>query len=327
MNVNQFVKDVQAGNIRSFYYLYGEEELLFKEGVQILKECYLSQEGEVEVISEEDTLQNVLARTPLRDIFASKKIMILKKPLFLKSKSLDKEEEQLINYINKPASDICLIIFASQIDKRRKFFKFLLKEKMAYDFSSLKGRQLANWVKEKAEALGKDVSPGVIETLMAWTGENMSLINSELEKIALYLGDEEEITAATLELLVSRNFNVSIFSLVDALGGDKREEGIFLLKQMLNAGEPPLKILFMISRQLQLLYRTRVLLDGGLPARELPRSLSLAPFVTVKLARQAEKLNCSSLLRALQLARDTDYLIKTGQRTPALGIELLLLKI
>jgi hypothetical protein len=93
-----------------------------------------------------------------------------------------------------------------------------------------------------------------------------------------------------LERLVSCSVNVSIFSLVDLLGDRKKGEGLFLLQEMLSQGEPPLKMLFMISRQFQLLYRIRALLDEGIPARELPRHMSLPPFVMSKLTQAGGKI-------------------------------------
>jgi len=230
-----------------------------------------------------------------------------------------------LNYAKNPVADVCLLIFAHQVDKRRRFFKSLLKEKQAYNFSPFKGKELTAWARERARLLGKEIPPDVLEYLLMCTAENMAQIAGELSKVALYLGEEKTISREVLERLVSCSVNVSIFSLVDLLGERKKGAGLFLLQEMLGQGEPPLKILFMISRQFQLLYRIRALLDEGIPSRELPRHMSLAPFVLSKLTHQAEKFTSRELARALGLVREADLAIKTGRKAPGMALELLLL--
>jgi DNA polymerase III subunit delta len=171
------------------------------------------------------------------------------------------------------------------------------------------------------------MSPAALEYLLMCTAENMTHIAGELDKVALFLGEEKDISREVLERLVSCSVNVSIFSLVDLLGDRSKGEGLFLLQEMLSQGEPPLKMLFMISRQLQLLYRIRALLDEGIPARELPGHMSLPPFVMSKLTRQVEKFTHQELARALTLVRETDFAIKTGKAAPGFALELLLLKL
>ncbi len=327
MHYRQFLHELRQEKVSPFYLITGEDDFLLQEGLKALRQAFLCHGGDVEFIDEHEGIKKVISRARGGDIFSPRKVIVWKNPSFLDNKGEGDDEELILGYAQKPASDVCLIVFAQRVDKRRRFYKSLMKRKQVYDFTPLKGRELAIWVRERARLLGKNLSGPVLEYLLLGTGENMAQIAGELEKIALYLGEEKEIREEDLHRLVSRSFNVNIFSLVDLLGDRKKDQGLFLLQQMLSGGEPPLKVLFMISRQLQLLYRVRSLIDEGLPARELSRHLTLAPFITQKLAQQVTKFQHQDLTRALKLVRETDHAIKTGRKTPGLALELLLLKL
>ncbi len=325
MNYSQFIREIKNGMTKPFYCFYGEDDYFLTEGLKVLKATYLAADGEV-FLYRDLAIPDLLEKARARDMFTTRKVVVFKTAAFLTDKNVT-NVEMLFKYLQHPPVDSCLVVFAYKIDKRRKIFKHLLKERMLYDFSLFKGRQLLQWTKEKVNLLEKDISHETAEMLLRWTGENMSLIARELEKISLYLGEEKEIRPEVLRLLVKRSFNVSIFQLVDLLGASGREEGLNILKEMLGQGEPPLKILFMISRQLQLLYQTKEFLEKGLPTKELSRQLAVPPFVATKLIRQVRKFTTPALLQALQSAEKTDYAIKTGQTPPALALELLVLKI
>ena len=326
MFYRQFINEIQQGKIKPFYFFFGADDFLLKEGLQVLKAAFLTAEGDVEYAGDNESVKKVLNRVRGGDIFSPRKIILWKEPPFLNAKDAG-EEKMLLDYAKKPAEDVCLVLFAPGVDRRRRFFKALLKEKQVYDFSPLKGKELTAWVRERARLLGKALPQPVLEYLLLCTGENMARMAGELEKIALYLGEDGEIRQEVVERLVSCSFNVSIFSLVESLGEKKKDRGLFLLKEMLSQGEPPLKILFMISRQLQLLYRVKALDKEGFPPRQLPGRLSLAPFVVEKLTRQAGIFSLQDLERALKLVREMDFAIKTGKKAPDLALELLLLKI
>ncbi len=325
MNYSQFIREIKNGMVKPFYCFYGEDDYLLIEGLKVLKTTYLAGEGEV-VLYRDLAISELLEQARARDMFTTKKVVVFRTATFLTDKNVA-NVEIVFEYLQHPPVDTCLVVFTNKIDKRRKIFKHLLKERMLYDFSLFKGRQLLQWTKEKVNLLGKNISHETAEMLLKWTGENMSLIARELEKVALYLGDEKEIKPEVLRLLVKRSFNVSIFQLVDLLGAGGREEGLSILKEMLAQGEPPLKILFMISRQLQLLYQIKEFLAKGLPVKELSRQLAVPPFVATKLLRQAQKFTAPALFQALKSAEKTDYAIKTGQIPPALALEFLVLKI
>ncbi len=327
MHYRQFMQEIQRGDIKPFYFIFAEDDYLVTEGLKRLREAYLPAGGDVVYLEEDISIKKAISFARGGDIFSPQKILVLKNPLFLNNKTADGEEELVLAYAKKPVSDVCLVIFANQVDKRRRFFKTLVKEKQVYNFSPYKGGELTAWARERARLLGKEISPAALEYLLMCTAENMTHIAGELDKVALFLGEEKTISREVLERLVSCSVNVSIFSLVDLLGDRKKGEGLFLLEEMLSQGEPPLKMLFMISRQLQLLYRIRALLDEGYLARELPKHMSLPPFVMSKLTRQVEKFTREELARALTLVRETDLAIKTGRKAPGLALELLLLKL
>jgi DNA polymerase-3 subunit delta len=85
-----------------------------------------------------------------------------------------------------------------------------------------------------------------------------------------------------------------------------------LLEDLIRAGEPPLRLTFMIRRQFQLVARARALLDRGTPHKELSSKLKVPPFVAHKLEEQGRKLDEEDLERAMARIQDLEGGLKGG---------------
>ncbi len=323
MDYQQFETELKAKKFKPFYLFHGENDFLMEEAVALLAAAFLTENDRLEVLPEDTGLRTVMERVYTGDIFAARKLIELKEPLFLDKGGKEDEEAALLQYIESGPGDTIIVVLAARPDKRRKLFRQITAARAAYLFAPLKGRQLLNWVAARAESLGKRITREAAEVLVAYVGDNIGQAARELEKIALYLGEVETIEAAAIETMVSPSLSADIFALVDSLGEGDRS--IKIVKEMLFRGEPPVKILFMVSRQLQLLYRARFLLEERFPAKEMASRLSLAPFAASKVAAQSRKWTESALVKAIKLTRDTDRAIKTGAKPPALALEMLLL--
>ncbi|HHX78098.1 MAG TPA: DNA polymerase III subunit delta [Firmicutes bacterium] len=323
MDYQQLETELKAKRFKPFYLFYGENDFLMEEAVALLASAFLTENDRLEILPEDTSLGAVMEKVYTGDIFAARKIIKLKEPLFLDKGAKEEEEAALLQYIESGPGDTIIVVLAARPDKRRKLFRRITAARAAYLFAPLKGRLLLNWVVTRAASLGKRISREAAEMLAAYAGDNIGRLARELEKIALYLGEEETIEATAIETMVSPGLSADIFALVDSLGEGDRS--IKILKEMLFRGEPPVKILFMISRQLQLLYRARFLLEERLPAKEVASRLSLAPFAASKVAAQSRKWTEPALAGAIKLTRDTDRAIKTGAKPPALALEMLLL--
>jgi DNA polymerase-3 subunit delta len=117
-----------------------------------------------------------------------------------------------------------LVISAGKVDKRRVLFKILDKLGKVEEIGGLSAdqRDWAQRAEQQAAAwlgtLGKDIEDRALATLVASVGPNLSLLRSETDKLATYVGARSLVEAEDVAAVVVHNKQARAFALGDALG-------------------------------------------------------------------------------------------------------------
>ncbi|MBK1831149.1 DNA polymerase III subunit delta [Verrucomicrobiaceae bacterium R5-34] len=147
------------------------------------------------------------------------------------------------------SSDITLLISCTALDKRRAFYKYLKKEAKLdiYDKPDVSRDgwqdQVARLVRNKATELGLSFQGDALELFVMLAGEDTRQINSELEKIDLYLGDRREVTEEDVRLMVPLSRAGVVFEIGNAIQKKNGSRAIELVDQQLARKETAVGIL------------------------------------------------------------------------------------
>ena len=328
MDAVQALREIKNGNIHSCYLLYGEEEYLKKKILEELKVKLLKEEMisfNFDVFSgKKKSLAEIISRAESPAVLSHNRLIIVTDAPYFSEPLKDIETQKLQNYLEKPAPETCLVFMSSNIDKRKKFTKLMLKNNWAILCEPVKGSSLSKWIRKKLKQQDKDMDSETLQLLTQRTGNNLHKLENELNKLICYMEEERVIPREAVDLLVTGSVEVSIFELVDSLGRRDKKQALTLLQGILRMNEHPLKILTMIARQFRLLIQAKSCLEEGIPRREIASSLKVPPFVVNKLMAQADNFSPSELAQALVLSHETDIKIKTGRLDPYEAMDLLL---
>lgn len=142
-----------------------------------------------------------------------------------------------------------LIIHGVGIDKRRAFFK-KLKKLAELQFFDLPDASKAGWeqevmalVRKRSKKLKFEFDPDALEHFVMTTGENTRQIDTELEKLRLFLGDRDLATVDDVREIVSTSRAGVIFEIGDALAERNLPKAIDLIDHQLKRGENAVGIL------------------------------------------------------------------------------------
>ena len=241
-----------------------------------------------------------------------------------------------------------LLISAGKVDKRKVFYKTLDKIGKVENFSgcSIDDKDWADLAETAARAAirvrQKEISENALAELVNRVGPNPRLLENEIEKLSLFVGDRLEISATDVATICSRNKSAQAFALGDALGdrdlprllkrldeelweakfdSQKSEIGllygligkvraILLLKEMLREGwiKPEMDY----NR-----FKTQL---SRVPADKVPgdkrfNPLALNPYVLYKALPQARKYSSNELVQAM------DLLLHCNQRLVSSGLD------
>ena len=217
----------------------------------------------------------------------------------------------VVDYLQNPSPGADLILLGKKLGSRERLLSAVKKSGEVHNFEQPKGKALVRWVVGHAKKLGLDLPEEVAEDLTErCSGDKMRLIQ-ETEKLALYVGDSTA-THEDVAALCPPDVQSNIFAFVDSLAAGERDRALKLLEDLINTGEPPLRLTFMIRRQFQLVARARALLERGTPQKEVASLLKVPPFVARKLEEQGRKLAAEDLERALNLVLGLESGLKGG---------------
>ncbi len=336
MQFQNLMHSIKRKVVMPVYLLQGDEEYLQELIVQAFKEYLLARDVAPFNLDELDgegvTPSLVVERAITLPVFAEKRLVIVKNPLFLTAHKKEGEtqtnplqDKVLLDYLADPPLFTCLVLWVTgSVDKRRKLVKAVEKAGQIVEINSLRGEDLSEWIKGEIGSHGKNIEPQALEFLILHGTHSLRSLKNELQKMILYCSQEETISLAVVEKLLTMTGEANIFTLVDNIGLQKGEGALLELRSLLEAGEPAVRILFMIARHFRLLLSAKDLAVKGYSEKKTASELSLHPYVTGKLLRQGKNFSFRQLEDSLRLILDCDIALKTGA-APRPALENLLL--
>ena len=232
--------------------------------------------------------------------------------------------KSLVPYLHSPASTTTLIFIAEAMPK-----DFVKEAKDgAFHLKRPSQGETPHWIHSIARELGKEIAPDAVVFLHEAIGGDLQGLRNELMKVSLYIGDRKRIEVQDVERVVSEVRANSIFELTKALGERDSKKAFQVLSTIWESGEPPLKILGMISRQFRHLLMTKEILSHGGGTTEVRNQVGTAnPYYLKELAAQAKGFSQQALQKALRNLWETDLSLKRSPLPKRLILEALIIKL
>ncbi|MFP3867842.1 MAG: DNA polymerase III subunit delta [Desulfobacteraceae bacterium] len=323
-------RHLKKHTILPVYLFYGEEELLIRRALARLQEGLGAGDNmrpEKTILEAEETnLAEVLSQARVPSLWSGQQLIIL----YNVDRYNATELKPLEAYLDAPAPHTCLVLTAPGLKPkevgRNPYWRRLQDEDAALGFFRLKETALPRWLAGEANRLGKVLAPAAAQRLIESVGDNLLDLAQELEKLVLYMDPEKTITADMVGHLSSPSRSYSIFALVDALGQQQPSQALQVLNRLLEMGEPPLRILVMLARQLRLLIRLQEY-QGPAAVDEIASHLGLPRSVVGKLQRQAAHFRVADLRSHLYTVHLADQGMKSGTAPAQLWLEKIILEL
>jgi len=188
---------------------------------------------------------------------------------------------------------------------------------------------LQDWIRRQARRKGADITGDAVRMLISFVGQNMRLLDQELEKLVALVNYSGTITGDDVKTLVHATHDPNIFSLVDALGLRDRQRAMLELQELLATGASDLYLLAMMTRQIRLILSVKDLMEEkGLAPDATRRELRISHrFILEKLLRQARWFSIEELEMIQRRMLGIDQAIKTGSIEGSLALELLVVEV
>lgn len=315
--------DIKSGNFQPVYLLYGEERYLKKQYRDKLRKA---------LCAEDDNMNNhffegkgipigeVIDLAETMPFFADRKVIFLENSGYLKSGG-----EQLAEYLGGQNETTVLIFVESEVDKRSKLFKAIQSKGCVVEFTEQDENTLKRWIAGMLGREGKRITENTVQLFLTKTGTDMENIHAELEKLICYCMDKEVITAEDVENICTTRITSHIFDMVDAIADKKQARALELYYELLALKEPPMRILFLIARQCNILLQVKSMKNKGYSNKDMASAVGVPPFAVGKYAAQAAKFKTEVLKRAVTNCVEAEEAVKTGRMNDVMSVEMLIM--
>jgi DNA polymerase-3 subunit delta len=229
----------------------------------------------------------------------------------------------LADYAQRMPDTTTLILVDDEVSGENLLLQALKPAGQVREFRLLRPGVVLQWILERAQNQGIDISPAAARLLADLVGNNLWLLASELEKLAAY-AQGRRIEGADVRALVSEARDVNVFAMVDAIVERRAGVALRLLRGLMADGADGGYVLNMVVRQYRLIIQAREMMTAGLPTQEIGQRLGVSSeFVLQRILGQAQRYSLSRLKAAYRRLLEADVGVKRGHYDEGLALELL----
>jgi DNA polymerase-3 subunit delta len=309
----------ESGKFGPVYLIRGEEPFQWIEVVTSAKAALLKGEGDstwnYENLEGEhlDASKLSEALDTLPSLFAMEsshhRLVVLKNVDKLPAQS----QPVLENYLKNPSSEVCLIMSAVKLDKRKGLSKLIEEKGQVVEVQEPYDRDWPKWRNYFEKKVQKTMTPEVWERVVQASGRSLSPVWSEVQKLACYVGEKKEISLEEVIRFGLAAEEEDIFSFSDLVIEKKQVAAVKGLRELLHSGESEIKILAILVRQFRQIQNYLELNEQGIKdPKVLGPKLGIHPFFISKLAEQAKRYQKNEMKKVFHLLSQMDYTLKTG---------------
>lgn len=321
--MQRLVQDMKTGELNHIYLLYGAEAYLRKQYRDRLKEAIIGDdtmnyhyyEGKDipvgEVIDQAETLP----------FFAERRLIVIENSGLFKSGG-----EQLAEYLPTLPPTAYFLFVETEVDKRSKLYKTVSSKGCGVEFGIQEEATLKKWILGMVKKENKKISEPALNFFLEKTGTDMENIRKETEKLFCYCMDKEAITEADIEEICTQRIGNHIFDMVSAIADKKQRHALELYYELLAQREPPMRILFLIARQFNLLLQVKELKGKGYQNKAIGEKVGLPGFIAGKYVTQASRFKTREIRDALEACVAAEEAIKTGRMNDNISVEMLIIQ-
>lgn len=234
----------------------------------------------------------------------------------------------LEKYFDNPCPTGRLILTVNSWDSRTKLAKKLPKAGKLINVAPPSRKELPHRLMEYAkDAYDKNLSRSAATLLIELTGDDLTRLYSEIDKLALYAGEEKTITPKHIESLIGHNRLFNAFAVIDAIIAGNAGAAIERLRGMFEADKSAeYSVVGAFAYHIRKMFNAKILLDKGVHQRQIENKLRIWGD-TNAFFTHLRKISLKQIGRYLQQLGETDYKIKTGRTQATVAMEQLVLSL
>jgi len=322
-------KNTNSKKQHPIYVIAGEDESLLNSSCEKLLETLLEPQQKDTALFRPDA-DNLAASTVLDELrtlpFLTKKRVVLIKNA---GKFISKNRKWLEPYFDNPSDTGILIMSVSSWNKNTKLAKKLKKTGKLINASPPSTSQIPKRLMDYAkEAHGKKLNYNDARLLIDFLGDSLPQLYAEIDKLAIYANDKNNITAEDIKKLTGDNRLFNCFEVIDSCLRKNIPKAVRQLRKMFAEDKSAeYTAVGAFAYQFRKMFNAKVMLEKGTHPAQIAKQLRIWSNKKEAFFSLLRKLPLSQIAYFITRLAETDFQIKTGRTTPQTAVERLVLKL
>ena len=266
--------DIKTGQFKQIYLLYGEEQYLIRQYRDKLKHALAADDDTMNfsALSGSDINQKeIIDLAETLPFFADRRLILIEDSGLFK-----KSAEELADYMSSIPETTYFVFAEKEIDKKTKMYKQVKKNGSIVEFPRQNETTLSRWIEGRIRRNGKNITRDAYALFIRKTGDDMENIDKELEKLLCYTLEKDYIDISDVEAITTEQTENKIFDMIDAVALHQQKKALDLYYELIALKEPPMRILYMLTRQYRSLYFVKALTINKWQQKPVFRNLPYA---------------------------------------------------
>ena len=294
------------------YLIVGPELYLCRQAISLLKEGIVTPEACAFDYSEFSAgaapIDEIIEAVNTFPMISPKRFIIVSQA----DKFKEAEQDALLKSLDSMSSRSVLVLYAEELDHRKKFYKTLRDRICVVEFPKLKDIALERWAKSFVDKQGYRISSRAIKKIVEMAGADLQSLASEMEKLFLYAGESKTVPDSAIDDLVRGSRQQSIFELIGAIGRRDRVSALKSLSNLLGMGEHPLVVIVMMARHCRQVLIAKECLEKGSDLREISSAAQIPTFFLEQFLREARSADYGSIREFYIRLAEADKKLKSS---------------
>ena len=320
----QINEDIQTGNFRPCYLVYGDEAYLRNQNRDKLRQALLGGGDKMNLQHYEGAGLNpaeIIDMAETLPFFAERRVIVIEDSGFFKNGC-----PELADYLKSPAETTVFLFVESAVDKRKDMYKAVSKIGLDISCETPDEQSLYKWIALKMKAEGKSISTRAIGYFINRVGTDMSNMVHEMEKLTSYCLDRDEVTEKDIDAVCANWLTSRIFEMTDAIVMKNQAKAMNIYYELLALKTAPEQILALIMRQFNQLLQAKEMAEVGMNRGDVASKLGTPPFVADKLLGWARSYTTKDLKDSLEFCLASDEAVKSGRLDRIISVEMIIVK-
>lgn len=269
--------------------------------------------------------RNVISELKTVSMFGDSRVVLIEEadPFVTANRSA------LEKYVQSPSRTSILILDVKAWKKTEKLYKLVDQHGLNLECNELSGAALTGWMQKLAkDEFGKKLDRESAAMIVTLAGEGLSLLQSEIAKLAALVGDAEAITKDDVAKVVGGWRMETTWLMLDAVRDGQTGRALQNLEKLLKAGESPVKVLAGVTYTFRKFAEATELARQRVPLREALLNAGVFSSAVGPGEQYLKRLGFERASRILQWLMEADADMKGGSRVdPTVLLERLFIRL